>query len=118
MSSAACFNSAKAARAVMQRLSIALVSKSAWGGSNGNALNGSLARHADRRLEDFLVEAMRETYVEPFDRSNERVENFCFLRHDKEPCQLVRQITSPPSAVFVIRVEVQSALDQNAPRRL
>ena len=94
----------------MQRLSIALDSKSAWGGSNGNALNGSLARHADRRLEDFLVEAMRETYVEPFDRSNKRVENFCLLRHDKEPCRLVQHITSLPLGVSVIRVEVQSVI--------
>jgi len=46
MSSPACFNSASAARAAMQRLRMALLSNSAFGGNSGSALNGAAARHA------------------------------------------------------------------------
>jgi hypothetical protein len=74
ISCAACFNSASAARAAMQCLKMALVSKSALGGNNGKLLNGLSGCQMDMRLFFFLAEGMAARYVDAIDTSTERVE--------------------------------------------
>ena len=76
MSSAACFNSAKADRARMHCLRTLCVSKSTFGGNSGNALNGSPARQTGERISLFLADGIPEDNVTISDTSIRYVEIF------------------------------------------
>lgn len=81
ISSAACFSSARAARAEMQVLSTARVSSSVAGGSGGRALKDSSGRHSGRLGGHVRTDDTESRYVAAIDTSTRHVDKTEIFRH-------------------------------------
>src|SRR4051794_14402901 len=93
ISSAACFSSPRAARAEIQALRTAFVSKSASGGRGARSLKGRSGCQPDVFLTILREPAMAERYVDAFDESMEYVEKNQYYRHVIETCRCLRHVT-------------------------